>query len=607
VRRLSALLWFSAVVTYLFLYAPIAVVTVYSFNARRYGMVWSGFTTRWYRELFQSSEKILAAENTVVLAVVSTLVSTLLGTLLGYGLARYRFAGKKLFSWLMYIPVVIPDIVMAVAMLLFFALLRRWTGLFELGLPTMILAHITFQIPFVAIVVRSRLSGMDPSIEEAARDLGADGWQAFRHVTLPLIAPGVVAGALLAFTLSLDDFVVSFFTAGPGSTTLPILIYSSVKRGITPDINALSTLIVLASVAGTLLMSLPARLRVRSFQVVLILVAAAFLFGRAAAPKNRLNLLMWSEYIDPRVIRDFEKRYDCKVTLDVFEDLESMMAKLQQGGSSLYDVITPTNYVVPALLRLKLVQEIRHENVPNLANIEPRFASPYFDPGNRYTAPYQWGTNGIYLRKKAGQTLERTWGLFFDPAKQPGPFMLIDGIRETIGAALKFRGHSLNSTSPRELLEARDTLIETKRRCAGFEGGVGGKNRVLSRGVVAAMAYNGDAVRGMREDPETEYFVPEEGSEIWMDNMAIPARAPNRAMAEKFINFVLEPETGARISNFNQYATPNRAALPFIEPKDRANPAIYPPPAVMEKLEFLRDIGPALKLYDEVWTQVKSK
>jgi spermidine/putrescine transport system substrate-binding protein len=354
-------------------------------------------------------------------------------------------------------------------------------------------------------------------------------------------------------------------------------------------------------------MSLPARLRVRTFQVVLILVAAAFFFGRAAAPKNRLNLLMWSEYIDPQVIRDFEKRYDCKVTLDVFEDLESMMAKLQQGGSSLYDVITPTNYVVPALLRLKLVQEIRHENVPNLANLEPRFASPYFDPGNRYTAPYQWGTNGIYLRKKPGQTLERTWGLFFDPAKQPGPFMLIDGIRETIGAALKFRGHSLNSTSPRELLEVRDTLIETKRRCAGFEGGVGGKNRVLSRGVVAAMAYNGDAVRGMREDPETEYFVPEEGSEIWMDNMAIPVRAPNRTMAEKFINFVLEPETGARISNFNQYATPNRAALPFIEPKDRANPAIYPPPAVMEKLEFLRDIGPALKLYDEVWTQVKSK
>lgn len=606
-RRLSLPLWCSAALAYIFLYAPIAVVTLYSFNASRYGMVWGGFTTQWYGQLLKSSEKIVAAENTVVLAIVSTAVSTLLGTLLGYGLSRYRFPGKKLFSWLMYIPVVIPDIVMAVAMLLFFALVRDWIGLFELGLPTMILAHVTFQIPFVAIVVRSRLSGMDPAIEEAARDLGADGWQTFRHVTLPMIAPGVVAGALLAFTLSLDDFVVSFFTAGPGSTTLPILIYSSVKRGITPDINALSTLIVLASVAGTVLMSLPPRARVRAFQATLILGTAGFLWGRAAAPTNRLNVLMWSEYIDPKVVADFEKRFDCRVTLDVFEDLESMLAKLQQGGASLYDIVTPSDYVVPVLLRLKLLREIRHGNVPNFANVEPRFASPPFDPGNRFTAPYQWGTVGIYLRKTGNRPAERTWGLLFDPSKQPGSFLMMDGIRETIGAALKYRGHSLNSTNLRELVEARDTLLEAKRRSAGFEGGVGGKNRVLARAVVAAVAYNGDAVRGMREDPETEFFVPEEGGEIWMDNVAIPVKCPHREMAEKFINFILEPETGARISNFNQYATPNRASLRFIDPKDLNNPAIYPSAAIMSRLEFLRDLGPDLKLYDEIWTQVKSK
>lgn len=606
-RRLSLPLWVSAALIYVFLYAPIAVVTLYSFNARRYGTVWGGFTTEWYRGLLESSEKVGAAENTLVLAIVSTIGSTLLGTLLGYGLSRYAFPGKKLFSWLMYVPVVIPDIVMAVALLLFFSLLRGWLGLFELGLPTMIVAHITFQIPFVAIVVRSRLAGMDPSIEEAARDLGADAWQTFRHVTLPLIAPGVVAGALLAFTLSLDDFVVSFFTAGPGSTTLPILIYSSVKRGVTPDINALSTLIVLASVAAILLLALPARVRVRSFQALVVLGAAAFFWGRASASENRLNLLMWSEYMDPAVVADFEKRHDCKVTLDVFEDLESMLAKLQQGGASLYDVITPSDYVVPVLLRLNLLREIRHGNVPNLANVEPRFASPPFDPGNRFTVPYLWGTVGIYMRRQPGRTLERTWGLLFDPARQPGSFLLMDGIRETIGAALKYRGHSLNSTDRRALLEARDTLFEAKRRSAGFEGGVGGKNRVLAKGVVAAMAYNGDAVRGMRDDPETEYFVPEEGGEIWMDNLAIPVRAPHRDLAEKFLDFILEPQTGARISNFTQYATPNRAAMRFISPKDLQNAAIYPSAATLSKLEFLRDLGPDLKLYDEVWTQVKSK
>jgi spermidine/putrescine transport system permease protein len=234
------------------MYAPIAVVIVFSFNAAKYGGPWRGFTTEWYAKLLKSPDKIDAAKNTLVLGVASTLIATALGTMLGYGLSRYSFPGKKLFSLLMYIPVMIPDIVMAVAMLSFFALIRSWVGLFELGMTTMIIAHVTFQIPFVAIVVRSRLVGMDPAIEEAAHDLGAGTWQTFWNVTFPLMLPGVLAGSMLAFTLSLDDFVVSFFTTGPGATTLPILIYSSVKRGITPDINALSTLIVLASVIGTI-------------------------------------------------------------------------------------------------------------------------------------------------------------------------------------------------------------------------------------------------------------------------------------------------------------------------------------------------------------------
>lgn len=256
-------LWITAALLYLFLWAPIVIVIVYSFNSARHGGPWQGFTTRWYTTLWENSEKLAATRNTFVLAFASTAISTVLGTLLGYGLSRYRFPGKKLFSRLMYIPVVIPDIVMAIALLLLFALLRERLGLdfFEAGMGTMILAHVTFQIPFVAIVIRSRLVGVDPAIEEAARDLGANAWQAFRHVTLPMMAPAVAAGAMLAFTLSLDDFVVSFFTTGPGATTLPILIYASVKRGITPDINALSTLIILVSIVGTVAATLLERPR----------------------------------------------------------------------------------------------------------------------------------------------------------------------------------------------------------------------------------------------------------------------------------------------------------------------------------------------------------
>ena len=260
-KRLRWPLWLTASLLYVFLYAPIAVVIVYSFNAAKHGGPWQGFTTAWYARLLSNPEKLAAARNTLVLAGASTLAATALGTALGFGLSRYEFPGKRFFAWLMYIPVVIPDIVMAVALLLFYSLVRDALGLFPLGLTTMILAHITFQIPFVAIVVRSRLAGMDPALEEAARDLGASPWGTFRHVTLPLMLPGVIAGAMLAFTLSIDDFVVSFFTTGPGATTLPILIYASVKRGLTPDINALSTLIILVSVVGTVGVALLQRFR----------------------------------------------------------------------------------------------------------------------------------------------------------------------------------------------------------------------------------------------------------------------------------------------------------------------------------------------------------
>jgi spermidine/putrescine transport system permease protein len=251
-RRISLPLWLTSALLYVFMYAPLAVVIIFSFNAARHGGPWTGFTTRWYTSLLTDSQKQDATWNTLIVAGASTLVATALGTMLGYGMSRYWFPGKKTFSLMMYIPVMIPDIVMAVAMLAFFKLLTDALGFVHMGLVTMTVAHITFQIPFVAIVVRSRLAGMDPAIEEAAHDLGASTWQTFWSVTFPLMLPGVLAGGMLAFTLSLDDFVVSFFTTGPGATTLPILIYSSVKRGITPDINALSTLIVLASVLGTI-------------------------------------------------------------------------------------------------------------------------------------------------------------------------------------------------------------------------------------------------------------------------------------------------------------------------------------------------------------------
>jgi spermidine/putrescine transport system substrate-binding protein len=334
----------------------------------------------------------------------------------------------------------------------------------------------------------------------------------------------------------------------------------------------------------------------------------------AAAPAKpaepcRLNLYIWSEYMDPEIIKAFEQKYTCKVTIDLYEDNESMIAKLQGGGTSLYDVVVPGNYVIPVMAKLGLLAPLRKENIPNLKNLDDKFVNPSYDPGNQYSAAYQWGTVGIFIRKKPDQKLDETWGLLFDPklSKQAGAFLMIDSFREMMGSALKYRGHSVNSTDPKELQEIGKLLGDTKKRSRGFEGGVGGKNKVLARAVNAAVVYNGDAVKGTKDDPETYYFVPREGGIIWVDNLAIPAKAPHRDAAEKFIDFILDPKIGAQLSDFNQYATPNKAAKEHVNAEDAKNLAIYPAPEMMGKLEFVDDVGEQNRMYDEIWTQVKSR
>lgn len=341
-------------------------------------------------------------------------------------------------------------------------------------------------------------------------------------------------------------------------------------------------------------------------QILFVVFLVCFV-ASVSAQKNKLNLFIWSEYIDPQIVADFEKQFDCKVTTDLYEDNESMIAKLAGGGSALYDIVVPSDYVVTAMVKRNLLAPLRHETIPNLKNVDPTFANPPFDPGNKYTAPYQWGTVGLYVRKPKDKPLDESWALLFEAAKQPGAFLLMDDVRPCFSAALKFKGRSVNSVDPKELKESRDLLLDAKKRSLGFEGGVGGKNRVLSKGCVMAMVYNGDAVRGMKEDPETIYFVPKEGGEIWLDSLCVPAKAPNRDMAEKFINYILDAKVGARLSNFNRYATPNKAAKEFINADDLRNTAIYPTPEIMNKLEFLHDLGVNTKLYDELWTQVKAK
>lgn len=346
---------------------------------------------------------------------------------------------------------------------------------------------------------------------------------------------------------------------------------------------------------------------------LMILILASLLFPVASAwsAGGELKIFTWSEYMDEENMpKDFEKATGIKVSLDMYESNEEMMAKLQAGGLGQYDIIIPSDYIMPSLINLNLLTPLDHSKIPNLKNLGKKFTDASFDPGNKYSAGWQWGTVGLmYNKEKLSESDVTSWSILFDPAKDPGSFYLIDSVREMLGIALVYLGYDFNSANPKELKEASDLLIATKKRknCLGFKGGVGGKNDVISGVASAAIVYNGDAIQTVSQEPEKYGFiVPKEGSEIWIDSMSIPAKAPNVDSAHQWINWVLDAEVGASLSNYNQYATPNDAAIPFLNEDDLKNPGIWPTPEIIKTLHFVKDLGKDNNIIDQAWTRVKS-
>jgi spermidine/putrescine transport system substrate-binding protein len=337
-----------------------------------------------------------------------------------------------------------------------------------------------------------------------------------------------------------------------------------------------------------------------------ILAALVALLALGLAQKE-LRLFIWSEYMDPAILEAFSKQTGLRVRVDLYESNEELIAKLQAGGVGQYDVIFPSDFYVPSIIQLKLVQPLDHSKIPNLKNVDDKFKNPPFDPGNRYSAAYQWGTTGLIYRKdRVGEP--KSWAVIFKEPK--APFILMDSPRQMLGNVLKYLGYSVNTKNPKEVQQAGQVLLQAKRSryFLGFEGGVGGKNRVVAGAATYAVVYNGDAVKAADENPgKVAFTIPQEGATLWVDSMMIPAKAPNPEGAHRFINFILDPKVGAQLSNFNRYATPNKAALPHINPADRKNPAIYPPGDLMKRLEFILDLGKDNRIYDEVWTAVKSR
>jgi spermidine/putrescine transport system permease protein len=603
-RGASRALGLFAAGAYLFLYAPILVLVAFSFNRGRLTAAWEGFTLGWYARLLDNVQVLTSLRNSLLVAFAATILCTVIGTAAALALHRHRFRRQGAVEALVTLPIVVPEIVLASSLVLLFAA----AGL-GLGFTSVILAHVSFAVSYAVVVVRARLAGFDKSLEEAAMDLGAGPWRTFFLVTLPSIAPGVLAAALLVFALSIDDYVITSFVAGVGSTTLPVQIYSMVRSGITPEINAVSTLILVAT--SLLLMAAyfleqgrPTRQAAAPAVLGLLILGAPFLMGRSAGGGDKvLNLYIWSNYIAPETVKKFEKRYGVRVNVDLYDTNEALLAKVQTRNVA-YDVLCPSNYPIQILQHQDLLRPLDHSALPHLSNIDPRLLNRDYDPGNRYSVPYFWGTCGIgYRKSKAGRV--DSWAALWD-TRFKGRVLMLDDARETLGSALKWKGRSVNTTDPRVLAEAQKLLIDQKPLVKVYDS-ANFHDVLLSGDVWVAQGWNGQFAKVMDHEPDIDYVIPKEGGSIFIDSLVIPASAPHPELAHKFIDFTLEPEIAAEICSTMRYSSPNRAAIPLLPPEIQNNPAIFPPDDVVSRLELIEDIGEATVLYDRLWTEVKTQ
>jgi spermidine/putrescine transport system permease protein len=604
-RRAPSTLSLVTGVVYVFLYTPIIVLVVLSFNSSRFSTVWRGFTWHWYALAFRDAELIASLRVSLIVGFTTTLVATVIGTAAAIALARYRIKLKRATEAMIFLPVIIPEIVIGFAT----------AGLFGLvgvafGLSTIIAAHVAFSISYVVFVVRAKLVNLDPSLEEAALDLGATPWQTFLKVTLPLILPAIVSAALLVFTLSLDDYVITSFVAGPGSATLPLKIYSMVKTGVTPEINAISTVLLAVTMLLVLVSErMASGLRTRwttgaaACGIALLIVFA--IGGQSHKAKGgELNVFIWSNYLPDNVIGEFERRYDAKLNIELYDSNEALLAKLQSGGAN-YDIIVPSDYMVTVLHEQGLLQELNRDLLTNFSNIDPQFAALPYDPTNQFSIPYMWGTTGIAYRKDKLTEPVDSWSVLWD-ARYKDRIAMLDDVRETFGAALKLLGKSENSTDPSEIQAAAELLMQQKPLVKAYDSG-GFDQMLLSGDAWIAQAYSGQIAKAIIENPAIGYVIPKEGCTIFVDNMCIPRNALHKELGHEFMNFVLEARAAADIANGTGYSSVNLAARPLLHAELLTNEAGYPPRDALERCEFIKELGPAINVYDRWWTEVKSK
>ncbi len=652
---------------FLFLYLPIFLLIIFSFNKGDSSAVWRGFSLKWYVELFHNRLVIEGLATTLLVSLLATAISTVAGTFAAIGIYNLTKKWRGPILVVNDLPMMNADIVTGVSLCLFFvAFFNGWHGIaswinahqtlftlptrLHLGLSTLLIAHVCFDIPYVILNVAPRLRQMDSNLVEAAQDLGCTWMQAFVKVILPEIKPGIVSGALIAFTMSVDDFVISYFTAGSATQTLAMVIYGMTKKRVTPVVNAVSTLMFLAVLIVLIINNVrsakmaklaakrasfepvPESPRLRRFRewmatprgklarrVTAGVLCAAFVATTVfltafTTSRPVVNVCSWGEYIDEDLITEFEEQTGIRVNYQTAESNEALYSLLSNGGAD-YDVVVPSDYMISQLIEEDMLQPLDYSQIPNFSLISNRFKNLPYDPENKYTVPYTWGTVGIIYNSAMIEDEIDSWSCLYDD-KYAGQVLLIGNSRDAFGIALKYLGYSMNTTDPDEIREAYDLVRDAYERGV-FQGKVMDEVFQTMEGGNAAFAtyYAGDYLSMLENNEDLRFVVPKEGSNWFVDAMCVLKDCPNYDNAMKWINFIASTDSNLRNMDYIWYASPNEEALELYpewyeeqygEPLD---PEIYSimaaPQEVLDRCEMYICLPkPTRALYNELWIKL---
>ena len=602
---------FFTVLMFVFLYAPMAVLIVASFNTGKDITQFEGFTFMQYVRLFRDNTLLALLGNSVLVAILSSLIATAFGTVAALGINALSPKMRKLAMTLTDIPMTNPDIVTGVSLsLLFIFVGSNLMGQKEsLTFWTLLIAHITFSLPYVILNVMPKLKQMDSSLTDAAMDLGCTPLQSFFKVTLPEIMPGILAGGIMAFTMSLDDFVISYFVTGPDFITLPVEIYSYTKKPIQPKVYAMFTLLfglifVLMLTMNLLQISADKKKKqqrvkvetkaVRTFKrVAALAVAVCLVIGcgvlvfSARQQTVTLNVYNWGMNIADGsddtldIIAAFEEKYPhIKVNYSTYDSNEVLYTKLKNGGISV-DVIIPSDYMIARMIKEDMLLELDFDNIPNYSYIDDTFKNTSFDPENKYSVPYTWGTVGILYNTKYVDEADVTgWELLWNE-KYDDKILMFDNSRDAFGIAQYLLGYDVNTTDPAELQACADKLAQQKPLVQQYV-----MDQIYSsmenEEAWIAPYYAGDCMLMMESNPDLAFYLPQhQGFNMFIDSMCIPKACQEKEAAELFINFLCDPEISGENMNYICYGSPISAAKDFMDDYLAESPVVYPDESVL--------------------------